>query len=91
MDKRCVLWNFRLEGSNKCIANGKCIIDVIKHPVQQSGSASFNQIYDVAYFLVHECVMGDGIGGYATNIGKLLAVFSLSRALKVVGNVSLVL
>ena len=42
---------------------------MIKHPVHQSGSASFNQIYNVAYFLVHECVMGDGVGGYATNLG----------------------
>ena len=51
-------------------ADGLCIMDVAKSTHFAVGTASFNDIYDAAYFLVHECVMGEEVGGLADKIGK---------------------
>lgn len=40
------------------------------------GTASFNDLYDAAYWIIHECVMDEEVGGLAINIGKGLSILT---------------
>lgn len=53
------------------LGDGICIIDLLKGTAHPLGIASFNELYDAAYWIIHECVMGDEVGGRAVNIGKV--------------------
>lgn len=53
------------------LGDGICIIDLLKGTAHPLGIASFNELYDAAYWIIHECVMGDEVGGLAVNIGKV--------------------
>lgn len=52
------------------LGDGICIMDILKGTVHPVGIASLNELYDAAYWIIHECVMGDEVGGRAVNIGK---------------------
>lgn len=60
------------------LGDGICIIDILKATVHPVGIASLNELYDAAYWIIHECVMGDEVGGRAVNIGKVFGTDCLT-------------
>ena len=56
-----------------------CIVEALLAEASKSGHASATELGRAAFTLFHACVMKEGIGGIAANIGNFLTYLTVAQ------------